>query len=422
MCKVILNNELNGVELYFDGKPMAEVLNNLKDNKFRWNRTKKCWYAKQNENTIKVAEMYGNIETEVHTIKESKVKIIDLWKLVDTSEIKSINNISVDGDFKEFVKGIRQHLNKRFPFVKWSVRKSLSGYYDKLHIDIKSSPFTGESEILKAIIKYADALVNNYNETESDMMTDYFRTNFFFHGVQIDYDYKLIENKLINDEVINKYNESKKDFEKAEKERKEKEFQEYLKQEEIKKAEYEKRMEEEKKQVKSIEQNTKVIELSENEQYFIKNSYFSHVNKLCWLSEYKEHIENKDYYLQDCKVTKEIHMDKEDLNNFENLLLNDFSFLQCTGGSYTDDLRVNSMRDYQEMTKEERKTVKFNSYVVAVYCENKIQFVIDAQGFSYAGYVGLIGEETTIEKQLIYNQQISKEEVQENENKSNKII
>ena len=57
MCKVILNNELNGVELYFEGKPMVEVLNNLKDNKFRWNRTKKCWYAKQNENTIKVAEM-----------------------------------------------------------------------------------------------------------------------------------------------------------------------------------------------------------------------------------------------------------------------------------------------------------------------------------------------------------------------------
>lgn len=418
MCKVILNNELNGVELYFEGKPMVEVLNNLKDNKFRWNRTKKCWYAKQNENSIKVAEMYGNIETEVHTIKGSKV--IDLWKLCDISDINNINNISVDGDFKDFVKSIRTHLNKRFPFVKWSVRKES---YKSIDVTVKSSPFSKESEILKSICNYANNLVNNYFDSrDSDIMTDYFNYNFYFSNTQIDYDYKIIENSLISDEVINKYNESKKNFEKSEKERKEKEFQEYLKQEEIRKAEYEKRMEEEKKQVKSIEQNTKVIKLSEDKQYFIKNSLFSHSNKLCWLSEYKKHIENKDYYLQDCKVTKEIHMDKEDLNNFENLLLNDFSFLKCTGGSYTDDLRINSMEDYTQMTKEERKTVKFNSYVVAVYCENKLQFIIDAQGFSYARYVGLIGEETTIEKQLIYNQQISKEEAQENENKSNELI
>lgn len=421
MCKVILNNELNGVELYFEGKPMVEILNNLKDNKFRWNRTKKCWYAKQNENSIKVAEMYGNIETEVHTIKGSKV--IDLWKLCDISDINNINNISVDGDFKDFVKGIRTHLNKRFPFVKWSVTKSLSGYSNKINIEIKSSPFDEDSEVLNAIINYADTLVKRYEDSrDSDSYTDYFNYNFYFLGTRTDYNYKVVENKLINDEVINKYNESKKDFEESEKERKEKEFQEYLKQEEIKKAEIKKTQELEQKQVKSIEHNTKIVELSENEQYFIKNSLFSHSNKLCWLSEYKEHIENKEYYLQDCKVIKEIHMNKEDLKNFEKLLLNDFSFLKCTGGSYTDDLRINSMEDYTQMTKEERKTVKFNSYVVAVYCENKIQFVIDAQGFSYARYVGLIGEETTIEKELIYNQKITEAEAQENENKSNELI
>ena len=421
MCKVILNNELNGVELYFKGKPMVEVLNNLKDNKFRWNRTKKCWYAKQNENSIKVAEMYGNIETEVHTIKGSKV--IDLWKLCDISDINNINNISVDGDFKDFVKGIRTHLNKRFPFVKWSVTKSLSGYSNKINIEIKSSPFDEDSEVLNAIINYADTLVKRYEDSrDSDSYTDYFNYNFYFLGTRTDYNYKVVENKLINDEVINKYNKNKEAFEMAEKERKEKEFQEYLKQEEIKKAEIKKTQELEQKQIKSIEDNTKVIELSEDKQYFVKNSLFAKMNKNNTLKQYKEEIENKDYYLQDCKVTKEIHMDKEDLNNFENLLLNDFSFLKSTGGSYTDDLRINSMEDYTQMTKEERKTVKFNSYVVAVYCENKLQFIIDAQGFSYARYVGLIEKETTIEKELIYNQKITEAEVQENENKSNELI
>ena len=55
MCKVLLNEKLNGVELYFEKKPAQEVIDTLKKNKFRWNRSKACWYAKQNENTLALA-------------------------------------------------------------------------------------------------------------------------------------------------------------------------------------------------------------------------------------------------------------------------------------------------------------------------------------------------------------------------------
>ena len=40
-------------------------------------------------------------------------------------------------------------------------------------------------------------------------------------------------------------------------------------------------------------------------------------------------------------------------------------------------------------------------------------FVIDAQGFCYARYVGLIGTMTTIEKEIEYNQVVDAEEVEE---------
>ena len=54
--KMVLNEELNGVELYFPGKPDQKVINTLKENRFRWSNNKKCWYAKQNSNTLTFAQ------------------------------------------------------------------------------------------------------------------------------------------------------------------------------------------------------------------------------------------------------------------------------------------------------------------------------------------------------------------------------
>ena len=44
--QVVENQEQNGVEVYFQTKPAAEVIQELKDNKFRWHKAKKCWYTK----------------------------------------------------------------------------------------------------------------------------------------------------------------------------------------------------------------------------------------------------------------------------------------------------------------------------------------------------------------------------------------
>lgn len=50
------NQEKKGIELYFDAKPSKEVLDMLKLNGFRWHREKKCWYVKESEKTLKVAQ------------------------------------------------------------------------------------------------------------------------------------------------------------------------------------------------------------------------------------------------------------------------------------------------------------------------------------------------------------------------------
>ncbi|MFA1510036.1 hypothetical protein ACDN41_12470 [Priestia aryabhattai] len=55
-----LNEERNGVEIYFTEKPSEEVRELLKVNKFRWSRYNKCWYAKQSDKTIELAKQLSN--------------------------------------------------------------------------------------------------------------------------------------------------------------------------------------------------------------------------------------------------------------------------------------------------------------------------------------------------------------------------
>jgi hypothetical protein len=79
MCRMMLNEKLNGVELYFDGKPSAGVLTDLKTNGYRWNGKKICWYAKQNENTLEIAKTYSNsdIKTNEKQIKNNSSTAFD---------------------------------------------------------------------------------------------------------------------------------------------------------------------------------------------------------------------------------------------------------------------------------------------------------------------------------------------------------
>lgn len=45
-CKIVTNEEHQGEELYFDDKPTEEIITILKENGYRWHRTKRCWYRK----------------------------------------------------------------------------------------------------------------------------------------------------------------------------------------------------------------------------------------------------------------------------------------------------------------------------------------------------------------------------------------
>ena len=68
-----LNSEYNGIEIYFDTCPELSVREKLKANGFRWHGGKMCWYAKYNEERLKLAkELCGDKSVKYDMIMPAK--------------------------------------------------------------------------------------------------------------------------------------------------------------------------------------------------------------------------------------------------------------------------------------------------------------------------------------------------------------
>ncbi|MGP3749755.1 LPD29 domain-containing protein [Bacillus sp. 3A_MP1] len=418
-----INEELNGIELYFDSKPEQEVLTHLKSNGFRYSGFKKCWWNKRNEKSMQIANSLTKQEITYATTtkpkKKTKIEKLGLWDATQWNELE----VNKEQEVKEMAKEIRKHLRQRFPQCKSSVTTGGSYLHSTINITIKSSPYEKGSAYLTAIYDYCNSLLNNYRHCYSpaDPYTDYAGSYNFYGRVSLDWEYTVTEQTEEIKEDMTLFDSKLEEFEEAEKARKEKELQEYLKDQEIKNAEYKRQQQEEKKQIENIYGSIVVKQLNEEQQYFVIDSQFANLNKNSTLDQYKEEVTKGDFTLENVKITKEVHFNtKEALNNFSNMLLKDFEFLAETGGSFTEDHRINSMIDYYNMDALEKNTVKWNLYGVGVYYGGKLQFIVDAQGYSYARYVGLV-DNAKIKKSISHKQALNEGEVQELKYQADKL-
>ncbi|AME08453.1 LPD29 domain-containing protein [Bacillus sp. SDLI1] len=419
-----INEELNGIELYFDSKPEQEVLTHLKSNGFRYSGFKKCWWSKRTEKSMQVANDVSKQEISsskkiTKTKKKAKGIKMSLWDATQWSELE----VNKEQEVKEMTKEIRKHLRQRFPQCKFSVTTGGSYLHSTINIKIKSSPYEKGSAYLTAIYDYCNSLLKNYRHCYSpaDPYTDYAGSYNFYGHVSLDWEYTVTEQTEETKEDMALFDSKMEEFEEAEKARKEKELQEYLKDQELKNAEYKRQQQEEKKQVEKIYNSIVVKQLNEDQEYFVIDAQFANLNKNQTLDQYKDEVSKGDYRLKNVKITKEVHFNTEEaLNNFSNLLLNDFDFLAETGGSFTEDNRINSMIDYYNMDDLEKNTVKWNLYGVGVYYDGKLQFIVDAQGYSYARYVGLV-DNAKIEKSISHKQALKEGELEELKYQAGKI-
>lgn len=56
MCTMAINNQFNGIELTFAGKPAEEIREAMKAAGFRWHKQKKLWYAKNTAERMALAQ------------------------------------------------------------------------------------------------------------------------------------------------------------------------------------------------------------------------------------------------------------------------------------------------------------------------------------------------------------------------------
>ena len=417
---MVLNPELNGVELYFDGKPVKQIITDLKANGFRYSGFKVCWYAKQNAKTLKFAqelsgvgeeqqipseveEIVNNISADAVTKQQNKSKVITTMSLWNSTRIEKLD-VNGKQPVKAIAAEVRKYVKARFPQCKFSVTSD----HNSISFYIVSSPYDKESIYLKAIEKYCTNLLQSYNYTTYGN-----NNNFYGAYANISYDYLQTEQtEIINANMID-FDANLAEFEKQEEERKQGEYRLWeLKREQdiLDDQEYAKK---EAEQVKVIYNSIDIIEIAEDKQYHVVNCQMANCNKNDTLKQYQEEVAKGDFYLKDIKITKEIHFQNEEsLSYFSDMLLNDFEFLEGTGGSFTEDSRFTSITDYQNMNKEERESVIFNLYGVAIYYNNTLQFVVDAQGHSYARYIGLV-DGAKIQKDVTVKQFVDSTKIEE---------
>lgn len=416
---ITLNEEKNGIELRFDGKPEAEVIEALKSNGFRWSGKQKMWFVKQTDERIQFVNSLNGGEVISSVVKnKAEKREYDLWDMTRTEDIPNNFELHKIYDTKEIAAIVRKHIKPRFPMCKFSVKSD----HNSIEIDLLTSPFAKNSDELNAIVHYVYIFTQSYNYDNSDSMTDYFDVNFY--GV---YESGIVSSRYEQTEMtenikgmVTVFQQKKAEWEQAEAVRKEQEYQARVKQMEINRQIATEAAEKEKTATAAIESGVVVTDCEK--PYYILDLHSPHLNKFCTIDEVNAEIEKGEFKNEVCQITREVHMSVELYEKFKNLLLRDFSFLVGMGGTATLDNRIMEMLDYEHMDEDERNTVEFFSCnCVAIYCKNELMFVCNPEGYDYARYILVPGESYTKTNNYTIEQVISKEMLATNREVSDEL-
>lgn len=110
---VKFNEDKNGIELYFDSKPNAELLEKIKSNGFRWSKYQKMWYAKDNQERRSFLIDLGLLQAENVEEKE------EIKTSLPSETVEKIELLEID-DIKQYT--ISEELSKRENECHWIFR------------------------------------------------------------------------------------------------------------------------------------------------------------------------------------------------------------------------------------------------------------------------------------------------------------
>lgn len=447
MARLAINEELNGIEIMFDGKPAAETLEALKDAGFRWHRAKKLWYAKNNAERLTLAQSITDGQpTQAAPAKVAKVDKINL------DNLGANKPASLYG--AELAKAIREDLKRRGvsgvtvrarkitydtgitvtvkakpeDFTSLEEMKERFSFYDFATLATRHGVYTGEkwiynldelsqAEKLEAYDKYIEynahkapqvnihyldghrndyntittafynkivavfKIANQWNYDHSDTMSDYFDVGYY-----LDIDVKMPEGFEVREEMTEAEREALTAERKAEEEARQAAFEKWQKEQEESRKRYEEAERICKQRRETTIKGSTVRDLDENEQIYITN-LIGGIGKESDIDELNETIESGHALREDAQIVRRVDMTPEAFEAFCHNLLDDYEFIAGMGGTGSDDVRLEKIKNLYELNEEQRENVKwYICKAVAIYCNNELKLVCDPQGFGYSRY------------------------------------
>ena len=133
--KMVENEEKKGIELYFDSIPNSKERTVLKEEGYRWNPKKSCWYKKQEKNQI----------------QEIKTGVVEIENSYSGNGWKGVNS-DLKLSMKEIAKLIKKQLKLKFPDATFSVTTEGNWHYNGLNINLmkdSKNPFNSFENAIK---------------------------------------------------------------------------------------------------------------------------------------------------------------------------------------------------------------------------------------------------------------------------------
>lgn len=429
-----INKELNGIEIVFPDVPAPYIRNLLKGAGFAWHHVKGLWYAKQSPERLKLVQTLAE-QSKLDAKAEQKTSkaptLAPLWERVRVSDLPAYGT---ENTMKEEIKAtckvkgwgydracadyFRKHLKARFPECRFSVTSGGAGWLQNCEIRIKASPYDrphvdadptsedwrkrfGHYELspeLAAILAYCEALHKAADADDGNYYADYGAHHDLYGNAEITDDYTQTEQTDAIRDDVKAFRAAKEEAEKAEKTAEEKRIAEELARREIERKEEEERERRNAERAAQIEDTIEVVDYYEGEQLAF-TELLGGSGKEASRDELRETIANhgNEARRETAVVSRRvIFKSASDLGFFESNFLRDWSFLVGKGGTKTADIRVTD-ENYHKLSAEQRETVSvYMVDCVAVYLFDKLMYIVDPEGYSYARYMYIPSEETRV--------------------------
>lgn len=144
-----INEEKQGIELYFEGIPSKAEREELKANGYKWNAKKKCWYIKQ---------------AKLEKVELGTKKIENSYSGFGWEGVNSDKHLTMT----EIAKIIKKELKRVFPSATFSVTTEGNHYYNGLNIALmkdSQNPFNDyEAAVREASKNSSTRIIEDYSK------------------------------------------------------------------------------------------------------------------------------------------------------------------------------------------------------------------------------------------------------------------